>query len=40
VVVVSMTAAGYTIADPRDEAVLQVAGLDAALPKLITGFIR
>jgi 60 kDa SS-A/Ro ribonucleoprotein len=40
VVVVSMTATGYSIADPRDEGVLQVAGRDGALPKLITGFIR
>jgi 60 kDa SS-A/Ro ribonucleoprotein len=40
VVVVSMTAAGYTIADPRDEGVLQVASLDGALPKLIDGFVR
>jgi 60 kDa SS-A/Ro ribonucleoprotein len=40
VIVVSMTATGYTIADPGDEAVLQVAGLDAALPKLINGFVR
>jgi 60 kDa SS-A/Ro ribonucleoprotein len=40
VVVVSMTAAGYSIGDPRDEGVLNVAGLDASLPTLITGFIR
>lgn len=40
VIVVSMTPAGYSIADPGDEAVLQVAGLDAALPKLINGFVR
>jgi 60 kDa SS-A/Ro ribonucleoprotein len=40
VVVVSMTAAGYQIVDPGDEAVLSVAGLDAALPKVISGFIR
>jgi 60 kDa SS-A/Ro ribonucleoprotein len=40
VIVVSMTATGYSIADPSDEGVLGVAGLDGALPKLITGFIR
>lgn len=40
VVVVSMTAAGYSIADPRDEGVLNVAGLDASLPTLINGFVR
>ena len=40
VVVVAMTATGQTIADPSDEGVLGVAGLDGALPKLITGFIR
>ncbi len=40
VVVVSMTAAGYSIADHDDPGVLNVAGLDGALPKLITGFIR
>jgi 60 kDa SS-A/Ro ribonucleoprotein len=40
VVVISMTAAGYSIADSRDDGVLNVAGLDASLPTLITGFIR
>lgn len=40
VVVCSMTATGYSIMDPKDEGVLQVAGLDSSLPKLITGFIR
>ena len=40
VVVVSLTAAGYSIADARDEGVLHVAGLDASLPTLITGFVR
>jgi len=38
VIVVSMTAVGYTIADPKDDGVLNVAGLDAALPTLITGY--
>jgi 60 kDa SS-A/Ro ribonucleoprotein len=40
VIVASMTAAGHTIADPRDEGVLQVAGFDAALPQLVSGFLR
>jgi 60 kDa SS-A/Ro ribonucleoprotein len=40
VVVVAMTATGQLIADPSDDGVLGVAGLDGALPKLITGFIR
>jgi 60 kDa SS-A/Ro ribonucleoprotein len=40
VVVVSMTAAGYSIADAGYQGVLNVTGLDASLPALITGFIR
>lgn len=40
VVIASMTATGYQIADPGDEAVLAVAGVDASLPKVISGFIR
>ncbi len=40
VVVVSMTATGMMIADPADEGVLNVAGLDSSLPRLITGFVR
>lgn len=35
-----MTATGYSIADTSEEGVLGVAGMDAALRKLITGFIR
>ena len=35
-----MTAAGQQILDPKDEAVLAVAGLDSSLPKVISGFIR
>jgi hypothetical protein len=37
---VSMTVTGYSIGDLQDDGVLNVAGLDGALPKLITGFIR
>jgi 60 kDa SS-A/Ro ribonucleoprotein len=40
VVVVSMTAAGHSIGDPMDDGVLNIAGLDASLPKLISGFFR
>ena len=40
VIVVSMTATGYSIADPGDPGVLNVAGLDGALPKLIAGFLH
>lgn len=39
-IVVAMTAAGYSIADPGDEGVLQIAGLDAKLPLLVAGFVR
>ncbi|MFD1933691.1 MULTISPECIES: TROVE domain-containing protein [Nonomuraea] len=39
-VVVAMTAAGYTIGDPEDDGVLNVAGLDASLPMVINGFVR
>jgi 60 kDa SS-A/Ro ribonucleoprotein len=40
VIVVGMTATGYSIGDPGDAGVLNVAGLDGALPKLIAGFLR
>lgn len=40
VVVASMTAVGHTIADPRDEGVLNMAGMDASLPKVALGFVR
>ncbi|MBR7839564.1 TROVE domain-containing protein [Actinospica durhamensis] len=39
-VVASLTAAGHSIADPRDEGVLQIAGFDATLPQVVTGFLR
>jgi len=35
-----MTATGMTIGDPLDEGVLNVAGLDGSLPKVIIGFVR
>jgi hypothetical protein len=38
--VVSLTPAGPAIADHADPGVLAVAGLDAALLKLIAGFVR
>jgi len=40
VIVVSMTAVGYSIGDTGDPGVLNIAGLDASLPKLIGGFLR
>lgn len=40
VVVVSLTPARYSIADHAHPGVLAVAGLDAALPKVIAGFVR
>lgn len=40
VVVASMTAAGHTIGEPGDPGVLNVAGMDASLPKVVAGFIR
>jgi 60 kDa SS-A/Ro ribonucleoprotein len=40
VVVVSLTPVRYLIADHADDGVLAVAGLDAALPKVIAGFVR
>jgi 60 kDa SS-A/Ro ribonucleoprotein len=40
VVVAAMTATGHTIGEPGDQGVLNVAGIDAALPRLVTSFIR
>ncbi|MEU7003944.1 TROVE domain-containing protein [Nonomuraea sp. NPDC046570] len=40
VVVAAMTAVGYSIGDPEDPGVLNVAGLDASLPLVVNGFIR
>ncbi|WP_219460968.1 TROVE domain-containing protein [Nonomuraea rhizosphaerae] len=40
VVVAAMTAVGYSIADPKAEGVLNVAGLDASLPLVVNGFVR
>lgn len=39
-VVASMTAAGHSIADPKDDGVLNIVGMDAALPKVALEFIR
>ncbi|MDF5751840.1 TROVE domain-containing protein [Spongiactinospora sp. TRM90649] len=39
-VVAAMTPAGYSIGDPNDARVLNVAGLDASLPLVVNGFIR
>jgi 60 kDa SS-A/Ro ribonucleoprotein len=35
-----MTPAGYGIADPHDDGVLNIAGLDASLPLVVNGYIR
>jgi 60 kDa SS-A/Ro ribonucleoprotein len=40
VVVAALAAVGHTIGEPGDPGVLNVAGLDASLPKVVTGFIR
>lgn len=39
-VVVAMTSTGFTIADPSDAGMLDLAGFDGALPELISGFAR
>lgn len=35
-----MTATGFSIADPDDAGMLDIAGFDAAVPNLITEFAR
>jgi 60 kDa SS-A/Ro ribonucleoprotein len=40
VALASMVAAGHSIAEPQDAGVLNIAGMDAALPTVVTGFIR
>lgn len=39
VIVVAMTASGYQINEPGDSGVLNVAGLDASLPQMVTGYL-
>jgi 60 kDa SS-A/Ro ribonucleoprotein len=39
VIVVAMTASGYQLLEPGDSGVLNVAGLDASLPQLVTGYL-
>jgi 60 kDa SS-A/Ro ribonucleoprotein len=39
-IVVGMTASGFTIADPDDSGMLDVAGFDADTPSIISGFSR
>lgn len=39
-VVVGMTATGFTIADPRDPGMLDVVGFDTAAPDLMSAFMR
>ena len=40
VVLAAMAANGHTIGDPRDEGVLNMAGLDASLPMVVNGYFR
>ncbi|GGK61571.1 RNA-binding protein [Sphaerisporangium melleum] len=40
VVVATLTPGGYSIGDPTDAGVLNMAGLDASLPMVVNGFIR
>jgi 60 kDa SS-A/Ro ribonucleoprotein len=39
-VVVGMTATEFSIADPSDPGMLDVAGFDAAVPSLVSQFAR
>ena len=39
-IVVGMTATNFTIADPNDAGMLDVAGFDSAVPNLISDFSR
>lgn len=40
VVLAAMAANRHTVGDPRDEGVLNMAGLDASLPMVVNGYIR
>ncbi|MEU9844933.1 TROVE domain-containing protein [Actinomadura sp. NPDC048032] len=40
VLLAAMAANGHTIGNPRDEGVLNMAGLDASLPMVVNGYIR
>ena len=40
VVVAALAANGYTIGEPQDAGVLNVAGMDASLPRVVSAFIR
>lgn len=40
VVLAAMAANAHTVGDPRDEGVLNMAGLDASLPMVVNGYIR
>jgi 60 kDa SS-A/Ro ribonucleoprotein len=40
VIVAAMVAVGHTIGEPGDPGVLNLAGMDASLPKVVAGFIR
>ncbi|MFI6909631.1 hypothetical protein ACIBKY_50810, partial [Nonomuraea sp. NPDC050394] len=40
VVLATMTPSGYTLGEPSDAGVLNLAGVDASLPQVVNGFIR
>lgn len=40
VVLAAMAANGHTVGDPRDEGVLNMAGVDASQPMVVNGYIR
>jgi 60 kDa SS-A/Ro ribonucleoprotein len=40
VVVAALAANGHTIGEPQDAGVLNLAGMDASLPKVVSAFIR
>jgi 60 kDa SS-A/Ro ribonucleoprotein len=40
VAVAALAATGHTIGEPGDPGVLNIAGMDASLPQVVTGFIR
>ena len=39
-IVIGLTATAFTIADPNDPGMLDIAGFDAAMPQIISGFVK
>jgi 60 kDa SS-A/Ro ribonucleoprotein len=39
-IVVGMTSSGFTIADPNDPGMIDIAGMDTAVPALMADFAR